>query len=139
MRSLSGMFATMAAVGLLSGCGGPLKYQVPGSAKAADSDAKIVADVREKEHMTKLEIHIEHLTPPARIENSTSYVVWARKGSSEQWSRVGVLAYDEGDRTGVLEGASVPLTAFDLEISAEKDDSAASPSSSIVVQQRVAE
>jgi hypothetical protein len=63
--------------------------------------------------------------------------VWTRKNDGGVWQRVGALEYDEGDRKGGLKDASVPLTAFDLVVSIEKQAAPASPSSDIVLQQRV--
>ncbi len=123
---------------LLVGCGGPLKYAIRGTQKVPDADAKIVADVNKDAAMTKLMITAEHLAPPDRAgDGASTYVVWARSGDKGTWQRIGALAYDKGDRKGELKEASVPLTAFDLSITAEKKPAPESPSTDIVFSQRV--
>jgi hypothetical protein len=122
---------------LLVACGGPLKYSVASSAKAPGADAKIVADVKKDQNETALEINVENLAPPSRVlEGSSVYVVWQRKDDKAKWSRIGSLKFDEGARKGNFTG-SVPETAFDLEISAEKDASAESPSGDAIFAQHV--
>jgi hypothetical protein len=122
---------------LLVACGGPLKYQVPSSSKAPGADAKIIAEVKADQRQTMLDITAENLPPAARVsDGSSTFVVWQRKDSSGKWSRVGGLQYKEGDRKGTFKG-SVPETSFDLEISAEKEAAAESPSADIVFAQRV--
>ena len=122
----------------LAACGGPLKYQVASSPKAPGADANIVADVREDQNQTGLEIEIKNLAPAGRVaEGATDYVAWYRKGSDTQWSRIGGVAYDTESREGKLSG-TVPEKAFDLEITAEKAESPASPSPDVVFSQRVA-
>ena len=119
-------------------CGGPLKY-MPKSAKAPDADAVVIADVKEADHNTRLTIKVEHLAPPSRIsESAKHYVVWQRKDSGAQWSRVASLTYSEGDRTGKIVEATVPETAFDLQITAEEKPDVAAPSANLVIEQRVA-
>lgn len=121
------------------GCGGPLKYQVPSSAKAPGADARIVADVASDQGQTSLEIEVTNLAPPGRVNpNAKAFVVWYRKGPAAIWSRIGGLKYDEGDREGSLKG-TVPETAFDLTVSAEGSEAPASPSADIVFAQRVQE
>jgi hypothetical protein len=120
-------------------CGGPLKYQVPSSAKAPGADAKVVADVAEDQGQTRVEIEVTNLAPPERVNpNAKVFVAWYRKGPSAIWSRIGGLKYDEGDREGSLAG-SVPEIAFDLTISAEATEAPASPSADVVLSQRVQE
>jgi hypothetical protein len=122
----------------LTACGGPLKYQIHGSAKAPDADAKIVADVQKEAGLTKLKINGEHMAPPDRlVPGASTYVVWARKDDGDKWQRVGALKYDEGSRVGSIEEASVPLLSFDLEVSIEKGATPESPSSDVVLSQRV--
>lgn len=122
---------------LATACGGPLKYQVPSSARAPGADAKIVADVAKDQGQTQLTIDISNLPPPSRIvEKDKAYLVWYRKDEHATWSRIGGLKYDEGDRQGKMSG-SVPETAFDLSVTAEADESPASPSPDVIVSQRV--
>jgi len=129
----------LALVTLLAACGGPLKYQVASSAKAPGADAKLVADVNSSLGQTQLEVEVANLAPADRVAaGSTSYVAWYRKGSDAQWSRIGALDYDNDDRKGELKG-SVPETAFDFTLTAEKSGTPTSPSPEIVFSQRVAE
>lgn len=122
---------------LVAACGGPLKYQVPSTARAPGADAKIVADVSTDQSQTRLDVDITNLPPPGRVsDKATTYVAWYRKNSNATWSRVGGLKYDEGDREGKI-GGSVPEVAFDLTVTAEENDSPASPSPDVVVSQRV--
>lgn len=122
----------------LMACGGPLKY-MPKSAKAPDADALVIADVKEADHNTRLTIKMEHLAPPSRINPAAKqYVVWQRKDSNSQWARVASLTYSEGDRTGKIVEATVPETAFELQITAEEKADAAVPSSSVVIEQAIA-
>jgi hypothetical protein len=121
----------------VAACGGPLKYQVPSSARAPGADAKIVADVSTAQGQTQLSVDITNLPPPGRIsEKATTYLAWYRKDSSVTWARVGGFKYNEGDREGKISG-SVPEVAFDLSVTAEASDSPASPSPDVVVSQRV--
>jgi hypothetical protein len=121
----------------LAACGGPLKYQVPSSARAPGADAKIVADVARDQGQTQLSLDITNLPPPERIvDKGKAYLAWYRKDSSTTWSRIGGLKYDEGDRHGKLSG-SVPEVAFDLSVTAEAGESPASPSPDVIVSQRI--
>ncbi|MFT3776085.1 MAG: hypothetical protein QM820_62880 [Minicystis sp.] len=129
--------AMLAAGALLAGCGGPLKYAVKGSAKAPEVDAKIVAEVKDDAAMTTLKITAEHLAPPERLASGGKvFVVWT-KGNKPKWHRVGALKYEEGERKGSIEGASVPVTAFDLQITVEGDAAPDLPSSDVVLSQHV--
>lgn len=131
----------MVAIALFAAaCGGPLEYAVRGTPTAADADAKIVADVNSKTVITTVNIEAEHLAPPDRLApGATSYVVWARKDSSSEWQRIGSLNYDADKRTGTLEHATVPLTSFDLIVSAENQNAPKSPSPTVVIQQKIAD
>ncbi len=130
---------TLAFALSLAACGGPLKYQVKGTPAAAGTDAVLIADVNSETVITTVSIEAEFLAPPDRLmPGATSYVVWARKDSSSEWQRIGSLQYDADKRTGSLEQATVPLTNFELIVSAEQQNSPKSPSPHIVLQQKVA-
>lgn len=121
----------------VAACGGPLKYQVASTEKAPGADAKIVADVKSEQGLTQVEIDAQHLPPPGRVtEGATTFVVWQRKDASGQWARLGGLEYDEAARTGKWMG-SVPHTAFELVVSAEKQADVGSPSGDTVFKQSV--
>ncbi len=136
MKSIS-LFATAALSFVLVACGGPLRYEVVSNAKAPGADATIVADVKPEQHATALEIEVKNLAPPDRVaEGATDYIVWQRSSSSVPWSRVGGLVYDPGARSGQFQG-SVPETAFDLQVTAEKAVDVASPSPDAVLSKHV--
>lgn len=121
----------------LMGCGGPLKYAVHGSPAAPEIDAKIVAQVNKDGNFTTLTVRVEHLAPPTRLgPEGKVFVVWT-KGNKPKWHRVGALKYDEGGRTGAIEGVSVPVTAFDLQVTTEKDAVPEAPSADVVLSQHV--
>ena len=125
---------------LVAACGGPLQYQAKGTPAAAGADAKIIADVNSKTVITTVSIEAEFLAPPDRLmPGASSYVVWARKDTSSEWQRIGSLAYDAEKRTGSLPQATVPLTAFELVITAETQNSPKQPSPTVVIQQKVAD
>jgi len=112
---------------------------VASSPRAPGADAKIVADVSAEQGQTRLDLEITNLPPPGRVtEKATVYVAWYRKNPSAVWSRIGGLKYDDGDREGKI-GGSVPEVAFDLSVTAETDDTPASPSPDVIVSQRVEE
>lgn len=136
------MKVSLMAVGLsltlgLAACGGPLKFQVPSSKNAPGADAQIVADVKQEQGLTQLEIEARNLPPPGRVqEGATSFIVWQRKSPQAQWARLGGLQYDEDTRKGTWSG-TVPETGFDLNITTEKASDVASPSGDTVFKQRV--
>jgi hypothetical protein len=132
--------ARLSLIGALAivACGGPLKYQLASSAKAPGADAQLVADVKEDQKLTLLQVEITNLAPPSRIsEGATHFVAWQRKNDGASWSHIGDLQYEESSRKGKLNG-SVPETSFDFEVTAEKGDAPASPSPDVVFSQRIA-
>lgn len=127
----------MAALVVLAACGGPLKYNIPSSRLAPGGDAEIIATVNEAQNQTAVEIHAKNLPPPGRVNpNAKHYVAWQRKGDSAVWARLGSVKFDEETRMAELT-ATVPEIAFDLEVSAEADESAQSPSADVVFMQRI--
>jgi hypothetical protein len=138
ISTLRSSVLVLLASALLAACGGPLRYAPKGTPKAPETDAHLIAAVDEKANITHITITAEHLAPPGRLQDGgTTYVVWTRKDDGAPWQRVGALEYDEGDRKGGLNEASVPFTSFDLVVSIEKQAAPASPSADIVLQQRV--
>lgn len=129
-------FALAACFWLLA-CGGPLEYRVPSSPSAPGADAHIVADVREDEQQTQLNVDIVNLPPPERVDQAArQYVAWYRKDSGQIWSRIAVLAYQPDTREASLVSA-VPATNFELEITAEAGPDVGSPSPTVVFSQLV--
>lgn len=122
----------------LAACGGPLKYEAKGTPRAPDADAHIVAEVNSSTVMTRVTIKLEHLAPPDRIQpGATTYVAWARKNDKENWTRVGAVVYDADKRTGDMSEATVPLTQFEMIVSAEAQGAPQSPSQNVVVAQQI--
>jgi hypothetical protein len=113
-------------------------YVLKGTPGAAGADGKITAKVISENGLTQLSISTENLPPPERVlPGSTSYVVWARQDSNSEWLRIAKLNYDPNSRKGGVESASVPLTGFELAISAEQTDKPKSPSTTIVFSQKI--
>ncbi len=124
---------------LCAACGGPLRYQVPSTPSAPGADAEIVAQVNEEQRQTQLNVEVENLPPPSRVEASSQhYVAWYRRDASVTWSRVAALSYEADSREAELVG-SVPELKFDFEITAEPLADAASPSASVVFSQKIGE
>ncbi len=116
---------------------GPLKYELKGTALATGADALITADVKKDQALTMLEIKATNLPPPDRVmAGSSVFVVWQRKDSGAQWTRVGVLTYAEDPREGTFM-ATVPELSFEVQITAEKEPSPASPGPDAVFFQKV--
>lgn len=139
MSRTFGFGFVMAALVVLAACGGPLKYNVPSSRLAPGADAEIVATVSEEKNQTAVELHAKNLPPPGRVNpNARAYVAWARKMDNGVWARLGTIKFDEEARTAELM-ATVPEVAFEIEISAEPDENAASPSADVVFYQKVQE
>lgn len=129
----------MVALVVLAACGGPLTYNIPSSRLAPGGDAEIIATVNTAQNQTVVEIHAKNLPPPSRVNpDAKHYVAWQRKGDSAVWARLGSVKFDEETRLAELT-ATVPEVAFDLEVSAEAEEGAQSPSADVVFMQRVEE
>jgi hypothetical protein len=120
-------WAAAAALAALTGCGGAITFTVKGTPKAPELDGKVICDPKSDNGMTTIKIDFEHLAPPARLGSGSYFVVWAK--SEKGWMRVGTLKYDEGSRKASIEGASAPLTSFDLMITVEGDMRVEAPTS----------
>ena len=122
---------------LLTACGGTLTYKIASSAKAPGADALIKADVSKDQHLTKLHVDATNLAPPERVIPGTRiFIIWTRKNAEAQWLRAGNLQYNPSGREGLFDG-TVPEIDFDLQVTVEKDDNAASPSADMVFSQHV--
>jgi hypothetical protein len=122
---------------LLAACGGTLTYKIASSAKAPGSDALIKADVSKDQHLTKIHVDATNLPPPERVIPGTRiFIIWTRKNAEAQWARAGNLQYNVSGREGLFDG-TVPEIDFDLQVTVEKDDNAASPSTDMVFSQHV--
>ena len=112
-------------------------YVNKGMQGAPDADAKITATVVGENKLTQISIKAEHLAPPERLLAGTNvYVVWARQDANGDWYRIGKLDYDKASRKGAVDVATVPLTGFELAISAEKVDMPKSPSTTSIFTQK---
>jgi len=121
----------------LVSCGGPLKYKVAATSKAAGADALITADVDKTQRTTALDVDATNLPPADRVvPAATVYVAWYRKSTATPWLRLGALAYEAGGRRARLNSTAAE-TKFDLEISAESEIAPAAPSSDIIFAQSV--
>ena len=87
----------------LTACG-PLKYAVQATAKAPGADGTVIADVHADQGQTRVDLKLEHLPPPDRLEpGMTSFVAWYRRDDKAPWVRMGALKYDADARKGGLE------------------------------------
>lgn len=113
-------------------------YILKGTPGAAGADGKITAQVVSANALTQLSISAENLPPPERVlAGSSAYIVWARQDANSDWLRIAKLDYDAKTREGKVEVATVPLTGFELTISAEQQDKPKSPSTTIVFTQKI--
>jgi hypothetical protein len=130
---------TMAFVALAmsaAACG--TKYMIKGTPSAPEADGQIVATSYSENSLTVIEMESEHLAPPDRLFGGTKcYVIWARKNSDSPWLRVAKLDYNDGSRKGKVKVATVPLTSFELAVTAEQQESPESPSPNVVFSQKV--
>ncbi|AUX26913.1 hypothetical protein SOCEGT47_074830 [Sorangium cellulosum] len=125
-----GLLASMA----LAGCGGPSEQSVQGTQLAPGADAHITADVDADAAITRLAVHVVHLSPPERIDaGSKHFVVWQRPSSATPWRRIGVLDYSAGSREGDLAETTVPYVNFELLITVEEQSSPRSPSNAVII------
>ncbi|HZH04887.1 MAG TPA: hypothetical protein VEY30_13965 [Myxococcaceae bacterium] len=102
------------------------------------ADAEITAKLEPEQAITRLDVKAVNLAPPGRVlSGTTHYVVWERGGSGDTWRRVGALDYDEGSRTGSLNGVTVPQLDFELQITPEDRVAPNAPSGAPVFTQMV--
>lgn len=128
---LLGLSAILFAV---SACGGPQKYVVTGTERAAGADGEVVVEQIEGSRMVT--VTMENLPPPDRISNgATVYVVWI-KPSGAAPTMAALLEYDPSDRKGRMR-ATTPHQRFTVMVTAEADGTVASPSDIIVMRQEV--
>ncbi len=122
------------ALALVACGGGPLVQQLRGTPVSPGSDAKVVAKIDSARMETELQVESQNLPLPDRIDaGSKFYVLWARKDSKQQWTRVGSFEYDAGGQTGKWHG-SYPDVSFELVVSVEKEASPGAPSGKNVFQ-----
>jgi hypothetical protein len=121
-------WAVAATLAALTGCGGAITYTIKGTPKSPELDGKVVCEPLKDNGMTTIKVSFEHLAPPERLGSGRYFIVWA-KNEKGVWNRVGALKYDEGSRKASLEGASTPVTSFDLMVTVEGNMQGDAPTS----------
>jgi hypothetical protein len=97
---------------------------------AAVGNIKATADDNKN---TLLDVRAEHLAPPAALDPTLStYVVWIRPGSAQEFTNVGQLAM-RSDRSGRLQ-ATTPFPEFNVLVTAEQSGTARVPSPFVVME-----
>ncbi|MEM9462583.1 MAG: hypothetical protein AAGF11_51020 [Myxococcota bacterium] len=112
------------------------RYKLDTEPPAYAGQAKIKVKVNKTDNR-EVEIRVDHLAPPARIDASLrAYVVWiAVPGHGV--TKAGVLDYSEKRRRGTLT-ATTPHPKFEVFISLESNPSTAQPSERLVLRKLVA-
>ena len=132
--SRGGLFAL--ALGVMH-CGGPLTYNPRPTARAPEADTHLVVQPNNAQANSQVQVRMEHLAPPDRIqEGGTHYVAWSRSSPQAQWLRVGALNYNPSARTGELNTIAQD-TAFEFQVTVESMPNPGSPSANVVVTERV--
>lgn len=129
MRTLLGLLAA----GILTiGCGpGEEMVQVGGTPSSPGTDGTITVEPRPAWGNAYVIVKLTHVTPPERLAGgSRAYVVWDRRAGRAM--PLGVLHFDPESREGTFEG-STTAGEFELVITAERNATAASPSSHILL------
>jgi hypothetical protein len=120
---------------LIASCVGPSKYQVTGSTRAPDADGRISVEKVEGGN-SMVTLTVDHLAPPQRMVNAaTTYVVWFQRPGQAPVI-VGQLAYDSGNRTGVMH-ATTTDHQFNVLVTAESEGGVLTPSDVVVFQKQV--
>jgi hypothetical protein len=137
MRRFLSAVLLAAALTSMTACGGSNTYKLASAPKAVGADGTLEATPYKAEHETKLVFKVSNLAPPGRITpDGKFFLAWGRKDSNAQWGRIGNVVYDEGNRSGIFK-ASYPELDFEFQVSVEKEDTVASPSSDILFSQHV--
>jgi len=111
-------------------CGGTRQFALQGSNQAPGADGVVRIDRQEGGNFL-VSVTTTNLLPPARVDGSlTTYVVWFQP-TDQTPQRVGVLAYDEENRSGEMT-ATTASTSFQVVISGEASADAATPSDNVV-------
>ena len=107
-------------------CAGSSKLQMTASPDIPAAQSKVKISSTENGN-TQIELKVEHLAPPARVDPAaTVYVVWARgNDDGAQPVNLGALRVDD-DLNGSIT-AVTPLRAFDLYVTAESSQAVTTP------------
>ncbi len=136
-RLLSGaLLAVVMSVALFTiACGGGNhEYVIVGTDRAAGVDGLVEVETIEGGNRL-VTLTIDHMPPPARFNNATTYVVWFTP-PGRQPVKAGQLQYDESSRQGRMM-ATTPLRRFHVRVSAEQNADIDAPSDVVVCQRRV--
>lgn len=128
MSARRACFAVALALVVLGGlaCGGSRQFVLQGSDRAPGADGQVLIERQDGGNFL-VTVTATNLLPPARLNDQLrTYVVWFQPPEQTP-QRVGVLAYDEGDRSGEMT-ATTAVTAFTVLISGESAPDVAAPS-----------
>ena len=129
MRILLGL---LAALVLSVGCGpGEEMVQVGGTPSSPGTDGQITVEPRPAWGNAYVTVKLTHVTPPERLAGGMqTYVVWDRRAGRA--APLGVMHFDPESREATFEG-STTAGEFELVVTAERNATAASPSTNILL------
>lgn len=136
--SCVGWIATLciAALSTVTACGADGRFVMIGTARAPSTSGIVEVDDIDG-GSTLVNVHLEYLHPPTRLEQGyTTYVVWFA-GTGQAAILAGPLAYDVEARTGDFSGTS-PMQKFVVKITAERAATPSRPSEYVIATQTVA-
>ncbi|MBX3251170.1 MAG: anti-sigma factor [Myxococcales bacterium] len=134
LRDVIRVLGLSAILFAVSACGGPQRYVVTGTERAAGADGEVVIEKIEGSRMVT--VNVENLPPPDRITaGATVYVVWIKPQGAAP-TMAGLLEYNASNRKGRMR-ATTPHQRFTVMVTAEVDGTVASPSEIIVLRQEV--
>lgn len=126
----------IAALCILPACGADGRFVMIGTARAPSTSGIVEVDDIDG-GSTLVNVHLEYLHPPTRLDQGyTTYVVWF-EGNGQAPILAGTLAYDMHARTGDFSGTS-PMQKFVVRITAEREATPSRPSEYVIATQTVA-
>ena len=118
----------------LTACG-PQSYALRGTPKASGADGTLKVKKTEAGNYM-LEAEMEHLPPAKRIEAGKKvFLVWLL-AEDKQPVKLGKLAYDSGDREGLI-AATTTEKSFVFRVTAEENSGVDAPSGTVIYEQSV--
>ena len=137
MRAANPVFLIVAMLlcAAVTACGADARYVVIGSARAPSASG--IVELEELDgSSTLVTVHLEYLHPPSKIDaQATQYVAWF-EGPSGAPLRAGTVHYNPETRTGDLTATS-PFDQLTVKITAERDGTPPTPSSTVIATQSV--
>jgi hypothetical protein len=116
-------------------CGADGRFVIIGTARAPSTSGIVEVDDIDG-GSTLVNVHLEHLHPPTRLDPGyTGYVVWFEH-EGQAPIRAGTLTYDASARTGDFSGTS-PMQAFVVKITAEREAAPSRPGTHVIAAQAV--